>query len=121
MIHRSNNDGNVVDGTRGMGFFSSSRTSSIMNDGRPGDDGNISNGGGGEDEDEDDECCFCLACCPEMSWSERLIGCGTCMIAGYILSLGSFFRILGVLFRGNATPLVLNVTIGNIVALMGSL
>jgi drug/metabolite transporter (DMT)-like permease len=41
------------------------------------------------------------------------------MIAGYILSLGSFFRLKHLLF-GNPVPLVLNATVGNIIALTGS-
>jgi drug/metabolite transporter (DMT)-like permease len=41
------------------------------------------------------------------------------VIAGYLLSLGSFFRIQQLLF-GNPTPLVLNATVGNILALTGS-
>jgi Got1/Sft2-like family len=56
---------------------------------------------------------------PEMTWRERLIGCSTCMIAGYLLSLGSFFRIRDLLF-GNPIPLVMNATIGNLIALAGS-
>ena len=41
------------------------------------------------DEQQDDMCSLL----PTLTWSERLIGCGTCMVAGYILSFGSFFRI----------------------------
>jgi hypothetical protein len=41
------------------------------------------------EEQQDDMCGFI----PSMTWTERLIGCGTCMVAGYILSFGSFFRI----------------------------
>lgn len=30
---------------------------------------------------------------PSLTWRERLIGCATCMIGGYILSFGSLFRL----------------------------
>ena len=30
---------------------------------------------------------------PSLTWQERLIGCVSCMIIGYIYSFGSFFRI----------------------------
>jgi hypothetical protein len=41
------------------------------------------------------------------------------MIAGYLLSFGSFLRIKD-LMSGNAIPFVLNVTAGNLIALAGS-
>lgn len=56
---------------------------------------------------------------PAMSWRERLIGCATCMVLGYMLSFGSFFRIKDLL-TGNPLPFVLHATIGNIIALAGS-
>lgn len=56
---------------------------------------------------------------PSLSWRERLIGCASCMIIGYLLSFGSFFRIKD-LIMGNPLPFVLNATIGNIIALAGS-
>lgn len=62
---------------------------------------------------------YCGGWLPEMTWKERILGCTTCMIAGYLLSLGSFFRIKDLLF-GNPYPLVINATIGNIIALLGS-
>ncbi|GKY90752.1 hypothetical protein MPSEU_000048100 [Mayamaea pseudoterrestris] len=67
---------------------------------------------------EDDECFLCTYF-PELSWRERLIGCATCMIAGYILSMGSFWRIKS-LVQGDAVPFVLNTTVGNLIALAGS-
>jgi hypothetical protein len=30
---------------------------------------------------------------PSLTWKERLLGCATCMIGGYILSFGSLFRL----------------------------
>lgn len=61
----------------------------------------------------------CCSWFPEMTWRERLIGCGTCMVAGYLLSLGSFFRLKD-LVTGNPLPYVLNATVGNMIALAGS-
>ena len=54
-----------------------------------------------------------------LTWRERLIGCGSCMILGYLLSFGSFFRMKD-LIMGNPLPFVLNATIGNVIALGGS-
>jgi len=67
------------------------------------------------DGDDDDLCSFL----PEMNWRERLLGCATCMIAGYLLSFGSFWRIKD-LILGDPLPFVLNATVGNIIALAGS-
>ena len=59
-------------------------------------------------------------CCPDgLGWRERLLGCATCMICGYLLSLGSFWRLMD-LSQGNPYPFVLNATVGNIIALGGS-
>ena len=62
---------------------------------------------------------LCWGYLPEMSWRERVIGCVTCMVCGYLLSMGSIFRIKDLLF-GNPIPLVVNSTIGNFIALLGS-
>lgn len=56
---------------------------------------------------------------PTLSLRERLLGCATCMICGYLLGFGSFMR-MKELFVGNPVPLVVNVTVGNILALMGT-
>mmetsp|Transcript_20195 Transcript_20195/g.29974 ORF Transcript_20195/g.29974 Transcript_20195/m.29974 type:complete len:173 (-) Transcript_20195:2368-2886(-) len=56
---------------------------------------------------------------PSLSWKERMIGCGSCMVLGYILSFGAFFRVKDLLL-GNPLPFVLNATIGNMIALAGS-
>ena len=56
---------------------------------------------------------------PSLSLRERLLGCGTMMICGYFLSFGSFFRLKN-LFMGNPVPLVVNVTVGNVIALCGT-
>lgn len=69
--------------------------------------------------DTDDEGICCKYCLPELSWRERLLGCAACMIAGYLLSFGSFFRIKDLLL-GNSLPFVYYATVGNIIALTGS-
>lgn len=73
------------------------------------------------DESSDDSgACWGWCALPcEMTWRERLLGCATCMVAGYILSFGSFFRIKDLLL-GDPFPFVLNATIGNVIALAGS-
>lgn len=35
--------------------------------------------------------------CPSLSWRNRLIGYGACLAAGFILTFGSMFRLVGVL------------------------
>ena len=54
-----------------------------------------------------------------LTYKQRLIGCGSCMAVGYLLSFGSVFRI-NALLKGNPIPFVLTATLGNIVALCGS-
>ena len=49
--------------------------------------------------------------CYEMSLRERLLGCGTCMIAGYMLSMGSFWR-LADMVKGDPFPFVVHATVG---------
>ena len=54
-----------------------------------------------------------------LTYKQRLIGCGSCMVVGYLLSFGSVFR-ANALLKGNPIPFVLTATLGNIVALCGS-
>ena len=56
---------------------------------------------------------------PSLTWQERLGGCLACMLLGYMLSLGSFFRFRDLL-DGNPTSFVLYTTVGNIISLSGS-
>ena len=56
---------------------------------------------------------------PTPTLRERLLGCGTMMLCGYLLSFGSFVRLTH-LFRGNPVPIVVNVTVGNIITLCGT-
>jgi hypothetical protein len=60
-----------------------------------------------------------LSFLPSLSLTERLLGCATCMVCGYLLSFGSFIRMRDLL-GGNPVPLVVNVTVGNIIALCGT-
>ncbi len=77
--------------------------------------------GNSDDENDDAETNDCLSCsfCPALSWQERLGGCLGCMVLGYVLSFGSFFRFRD-LMSGNPAPFVLYSTVGNIVSLSGS-
>ena len=56
---------------------------------------------------------------PTPSLRERLLGCGAMMLCGYLLSFGSFLRMRH-LFMGNPVPIVVNVTVGNVIALCGT-
>lgn len=75
-----------------------------------------SNPGG---DNETPHCPACLDFLPSLSFRERLLGCVTCMICGYILSFGSFLRMKDLMI-GNPVPLVVHVTVGNIIALCGT-
>lgn len=61
----------------------------------------------------------CYDSLPTPTIRERLLGCGTMMVCGYLLSFGSFMRMKD-LFLGNPVPLVVHVTVGNIIALCGT-
>lgn len=56
---------------------------------------------------------------PSLTLRERLLGCATMMLCGYLLSFGSFMRMKNLLM-GDPVPLVVNVTVGNIIALCGT-
>jgi Got1/Sft2-like family len=89
-----------------LGIYEDEETLSSRQQSSGGDDSNIQ----------------CPAWCnflPSLSLRERLLGCATCMVCGYILSFGSFMRMKDLLV-GNPVPLVVNVTIGNIIALCGT-
>ena len=72
------------------------------------------NGGNNNNNDNDDSCG-----CKGLSFRERMLGFGTCLIAGYMLSFGSFFRI-SALVMGNPRPLVIHAAMGNLLAWIGS-
>ncbi|KAE8886276.1 hypothetical protein PF005_g6095 [Phytophthora fragariae] len=54
--------------------------------------------------------------CPSLSYQERVIGCVTCFLLGFVLSLGSTFR-LAKLVHGNPAPFAIAYTIGNILSI----
>lgn len=56
------------------------------------------------------------AFCPSLSYHERLIGCVTCFLMGFILSLGSTFR-LAKLLHGNPAPFAIAYTLGNLLSI----
>mmetsp|Transcript_8117 Transcript_8117/g.23354 ORF Transcript_8117/g.23354 Transcript_8117/m.23354 type:complete len:215 (-) Transcript_8117:135-779(-) len=56
---------------------------------------------------------------PNLSMQERMLGCVTCMVAGYLLSFGSLSR-LGRLLYGNPVPICVHVTLGNLLTLCGT-
>jgi hypothetical protein len=60
-----------------------------------------------------------LDCFPPLTWQDRLGGCLACMLMGYVISLGSFFRFRDLL-QGKPTSFVLYTTVGNIISLCGS-
>jgi len=62
---------------------------------------------------------WCENYLPQLSLKERLLGCATCMVCGYLLGLGSFMR-MKYLLTGNPVPLVVSVTVGNILTLCGT-
>jgi hypothetical protein len=64
----------------------------------------------------DDACC---GNCPKMTYKQRLIGCGCCIVVGVLLELGSFARLVAAA-RGDAGGFAIFYTLGNIVAVCGS-
>ena len=62
---------------------------------------------------------WCENLVPQLSLKERLLGCGTCMLCGYLLGFGSFMRMKSLL-SGDPVPLVVTVTLGNILSLCGT-
>lgn len=64
------------------------------------------------EELEEEFCAFC----PTMSYEQRLSGFIICMILGFIISMGSLFR-LGQLLVGNPTPFATMYTLGNVISI----
>ncbi|DAZ94968.1 TPA: hypothetical protein N0F65_000063 [Lagenidium giganteum] len=54
--------------------------------------------------------------CPSLTYQERVIGCVTCFVLGFLLSLGSTFR-LAKLVHGHPAPFAITYTIGNLLSL----
>lgn len=109
--------GNSVDGGTGGDSFDYRSLLPTRSSSDPG--GGAAAGADGISADDDDACGGLCGYLPQMTWRERLLGCATCMIAGYLLSFGSFFRIKDLLL-GNPIPFVMNATVGNLIALAGS-
>lgn len=61
----------------------------------------------------------CCACCPKLSWRQRLIGFGFCFCLGIVIELGSFMRLVE-LVQGNPKPFAVCYTLGNIVSICSS-
>lgn len=57
--------------------------------------------------------------CPALTFPERIVGCLGCMIFGYALSFGAFFRFTKLL-EGNVAPFIVIWTLGNVISLCGS-
>jgi hypothetical protein len=64
------------------------------------------------EEIEEQVCSFC----PSLTWSHRLIGCGICMALGFLLSMGSTFRLVQ-LMKGDPAPFATMYTLGNIIGI----
>uniref|UniRef100_M4BVZ3 Vesicle transport protein n=1 Tax=Hyaloperonospora arabidopsidis (strain Emoy2) TaxID=559515 RepID=M4BVZ3_HYAAE len=54
--------------------------------------------------------------CPSLSYQERVIGCVTCFLLGFLLSLGATIR-LAKLVHGNPAPFAIAYTIGNLLSI----
>lgn len=54
--------------------------------------------------------------CPAMTYTQRLIGCFSCILIGFLLSMGSLLRLMQLL-AGNPTPFAVIYTIGNIISI----
>mmetsp|Transcript_6975 Transcript_6975/g.10667 ORF Transcript_6975/g.10667 Transcript_6975/m.10667 type:complete len:259 (-) Transcript_6975:78-854(-) len=72
-----------------------------------------------DDEEEEEELLSCGGSLPQLTLTQRISGCVICMVAGYLLSLGSLLR-FAKLVTGNPVPFVVNSTAGNLIALCGS-
>eukprot|EP01038_Epipyxis_sp_PR26KG_P012318 gene12318-16522_t len=66
------------------------------------------------EEVEDQICSYC----PAMTFQQRIIGCCSLMVVGFLISLGSTLRLIE-LIKGNPEPFAVMYTIGNILS-MGS-
>ena len=60
------------------------------------------------------------ACCPALSYQQRLIGFGFCVFASFVLALAASFM-LGRLIRGEPAPFAIAYTLDNLTVIGGSL
>ncbi|TMW61544.1 hypothetical protein Poli38472_012735 [Pythium oligandrum] len=58
--------------------------------------------------------------CPGLTYQERVIGCLTCFLLGFLLSIGSTFRFVK-LVHGNPGPFAVAYTIGNLLSICSSM
>ena len=66
----------------------------------------------------EDACCDTV--CPKLTYRQRLYGYGSCFGGAFLLSIGSWMRLVD-LVHGNPTPFVVFFTLGNLLAIVGSL
>ncbi|CAI5740536.1 unnamed protein product [Hyaloperonospora brassicae] len=57
-----------------------------------------------------------VSLCPSLSYQERVVGCVTCFLLGFLLSLGATVR-LARLAHGNPAPFAVAYTIGNLLSI----
>ena len=54
--------------------------------------------------------------CPKLTWQQRIGGCLCCLFLGFFISIGSTFRLIGLL-QGNPTPFAVMYTTGNVISI----
>lgn len=63
-------------------------------------------------EMEEEVCAYC----PKLTWEQRITGCLLCILIGFLISMGSTFRLVK-LMRGDPVPFAVMYTLGNIIGL----
>ena len=54
--------------------------------------------------------------CPSMTMEQRVMGCVFCIVLGFLMSMGSTFRLVQLL-KGDPTPFAVLYTLGNIIGI----
>ena len=54
--------------------------------------------------------------CPSLTFQQRITGCLICLLVGFLLSMGSTFRLIKLL-EGDPEPFAIMYTIGNVIGL----
>mmetsp|Transcript_11402 Transcript_11402/g.18558 ORF Transcript_11402/g.18558 Transcript_11402/m.18558 type:complete len:193 (+) Transcript_11402:126-704(+) len=57
--------------------------------------------------------------CPALTYEQRITGCLICIVTGFVLSMGSLFRLVELL-KGDPMPFAVMYTIGNIIGISAS-
>lgn len=57
--------------------------------------------------------------CPALTFQQRIVGCLSCIVVGFILSMGSTLRLVQ-LIEGNPEPFAIMYTIGNVLGISSS-